>query len=221
MKTYKLPRKASDRPASLYADWLLLHCEGLQDVYDIGAGDGVIKERFGPNVRYEGIDLGSDIFARTEDVVYVENSKELSETVRKHEAVDLVTLMDVLEHTETFTPLFEDALSISGRYVFVSLPNELWLYNRVRFLCGHTVPCHSFEMIGKKPGHKHAWLVHIPRARQLLNEVAESAGFQLEAEVGQTFAPNSPIWKIVYGPLNAICGIDLVAQGWGGLWKKK
>ena len=221
MKKYKLPRRAIDRPAILYAQWLQDHCKDFKEVYDIGAGDGVIRDSFDPTVKYEGIDLGSDIYSRTGNVSYVENPDELSKAVRAHPSADLVTLMDVLEHSDTFTSLFEDALSIFKRYVFVSLPNELWLYNRIQFLLGRTVPCHSFEMMGKKPGHKHQWLVYIPEAREILNNKAKVSSFELNSEVCQVFSPKRTWWNILYSPLNKLFGIDLMAQGWGGLWIKQ
>src|SRR6185369_10092479 len=97
--------------------------------------------------------------------------------------VDLVTLFDVLEHTADFTGLFKNGAARCGKYLFVSLPNEMNLDCRIRFLFGQPISAHGLDLLTAKPGHKHQWLITYPQAREVLSREARSQGFELTHEV--------------------------------------
>lgn len=113
------------RKALLYMRWAVQNLGPFHSVLDIGAGDGIVAEALPPDVTYPGIDIGADIYQRTDRVTYIDNFAELRSSIAALPAVDLVTIFDVLEHTAEFAPLFHDAVNSSRRYGFVSLPTEL------------------------------------------------------------------------------------------------
>ena len=96
---------------------------------------------------------------------------------------DLLTLFDVLEHTDDFVTLLVDAFKKSSKFVFVSLPNEMNLECRVRFLFGKPISAHGLCMIDSKLGHKHQWLISYHEAKAILTKTASDLGFVLAHEI--------------------------------------
>ena len=62
--------------------------------------------------------------------------EEIPKIMKEDRAWDMILLLDVLEHTRDFTGLFEQAMESAKHYVVVSLPNELFLLDRLRMLAG-------------------------------------------------------------------------------------
>ena len=91
-------------------------------------------------------------------------------------------MLDVLEHTRKFTELFELALQKTKRYSIVSLPNELFILDRLRLLLGKEHPAHSLDLVKLPEGFKHQYLINIAKARELLCNTAEQQNFALSEE---------------------------------------
>jgi hypothetical protein len=91
-------------------------------------------------------------------------------------------MLDVLEHTRRFCDLFENAIPLAKHYLIVSLPNELFLLDRLRLLGGQEHPAHSLDLINLPDGFKHQYLINIAKARQILSGVASRHGFTLVEE---------------------------------------
>jgi 2-polyprenyl-3-methyl-5-hydroxy-6-metoxy-1,4-benzoquinol methylase len=182
------------RKAMLYMSWAVDNLEPFARVLDIGAGDGVAADALPPTVAYSGIDIGADIYQRTGRVRYIEDIDALRTAIADHDLADLVTLFDVLEHTADFTGLFRDGLLRSQQYVFVSLPNELNIEARLRFLLGQHTLSHGLNLLGAEPGHKHQWLISFAPARDVLTREAEQFGF---GPIHEVFIRNLPRtrWK--------------------------
>ena len=201
--------------------WALNHLDGISSMMDIGAGDGAVLDALPKGINYFGIDIGAEIYARSEQVKYIADFAALRSEISAHKYVDLVGLFDVLEHTDDFMTLFRVALQKSSKFVFVSLPNEMNLEMRVRFLLGQPIPCHGLCMLDTKPGHKHQWLITYHEAKEALIRVAADAGFLLTHEVFIRNLPRTK-WKRIVARLLAVPFPDnIISHGFGIVFSKK
>ena len=91
-------------------------------------------------------------------------------------------MLDVLEHTPKFKELFEIALNIATQYAVVSLPNELFIADRLRLLAGKEHPAHSLDLLALPEGFKHQYLINIGKARRILCNSAKEKGYELSEE---------------------------------------
>lgn len=168
------------RTASILASWFLSKFPETKSIFDIGCGDGIVSAHLPAGVSYKGIDLGADIYPRSsqQDIAYVEDLPLLEQQARGSGKVDAVFLLDVLEHTPSFTSLFEIALSKANNHVLVSLPNEANLRHALYMLNDRLPGAHGVRMLDYKPGHRHQWLINISQARDALRKVADAHGFR-------------------------------------------
>ena len=79
---------------------------------------------------------------------------------------DMVLLLDVIEHTRTFTHLFE--LALAKKNVVVSLPNELFILDRLRMLAGQELNAHSLDRLNDPEGFKISTLSTLIKQRPSL-----------------------------------------------------
>jgi len=170
-----------ERTAVVFADWLLWSAPQIKSILDIGCGDGIVATRLPRESQYAGFDIGADIYPRASspNIEYVDDIGRLEQKLTKSEQADAVLLFDVLEHTPTFTGLFDIALTRSKRFVLVSLPNEANFRSAVRLLRDELPGAHGVRMVQYKSGHRHQWLVNISQARKVLEEVSHRQGFHL------------------------------------------
>lgn len=170
---------------------------------DIGCGDGVVSRHLPAGCEYTGLDISDAcIYEQRHDnprVRYV-TSSEIPEMMQREGPWDTVLLLDVIEHTRGFTPLFEMALRCSKRVV-VSLPNELFVLDRLRMLAGRELNAHSLDLINQPEGFKHQYIINIDKARKILVELAASSGFQLSEEVLRPLISKGILQRIAYWAL--------------------
>ena len=153
---------------------------------DIGCGDGIVSRYLPSQCEYTGLDISDAcIYEQRHDnpkVRYVQ-ADQISDLMRSEGPWDTVLLLDVIEHTRRFTPLFELALTRANQQVVVSLPNELFILDRLRMLRGHELNAHSLDLVDQPEGFKHQFIVNIDKARSLLSQRAEALGFNLTEEI--------------------------------------
>ncbi len=153
---------------------------------DIGCGDGVVSRHLPSQCEYTGLDISDAcIYEQRHDnpkVRYVQ-ADQIPDLMRSEGPWDTVLLLDVIEHTRRFTPLFELALTRANQQVVVSLPNELFFLDRLRMLRGHELNAHSLDLVDQPEGFKHQFIVNIDKARSLLSQRAEALGFNLTEEI--------------------------------------
>ncbi|MHA3961202.1 class I SAM-dependent methyltransferase [Synechococcus sp. LTW-G] len=153
---------------------------------DIGCGDGVVSRHLPSQCEYTGLDISDAcIYEQRHDnpkVRYVQ-AGQIPDLMRSEGPWDTVLLLDVIEHTRRFTPLFELALTRANQQVVVSLPNELFFLDRLRMLRGHELNAHSLDLVDQPEGFKHQFIVNIDKARSLLSQRAEALGFNLTEEI--------------------------------------
>ena len=180
-----MPQRSDARLAELIATEILPHYSGAT-VLDIGCGDGIVSRHLSGGCDYTGLDINDAcIYEQRHDnpkVRYVK-ADQIPDLMRSEGPWDTVLLLDVIEHTRRFTPLFELALTRAKRQVVVSLPNELFIIDRLRMLQGHELNAHSLDLLNQPEGFKHQFIVNIAKARTLLSNKAQDAGFALKEEV--------------------------------------
>jgi len=180
-----LPHRSDARLAATITSSVLPHLSQVQSVLDIGCGDGVVGTLLPADWRYRGIDLSNAAIyeqnASDERILY-SSPDQLEAVLAGSEPADVVLMLDVLEHTRRFCDLFERAIPLARRYLIVSLPNELFLLDRLRLLAGKEHPAHSLDLIDLPEGFKHQYLINIAKARQILSGVASRHGFSLVEE---------------------------------------
>ncbi len=180
-----LPHRSDARLAATITSSILPHLIQVQSVLDIGCGDGVVGTLLPAAWLYRGIDLSNAAIyeqnASDERILY-SSPDQIEAVLAGSEQADVVLMLDVLEHTRRFCDLFEHAIPLARRYLIVSLPNELFLLDRLRLLAGQEHPAHSLDLIHLPEGFKHQYLINIAKARQILSGVASQRGFTLVAE---------------------------------------
>ncbi len=201
------------RKALVYTKWAVEHLAGFKSVLDIGAGDGKAAEALPEGIEYSGIDIGADIYGRTSRVKYIENYDALRRGIAASPPADLVSLFDVLEHTADFTSLFKDGAARCRKYLFVSLPNEMNVDCRLRFLFGGPIPAHGLDLLAAKPGHKHQWLITYDRAKEVLVSEASLLGFELTHEVFVRDLPRTGWKRLLVRLLEAPMSSSLTGHG--------
>ena len=180
-----LPHRSDARLAATITSSLLPHLSQVQSVLDIGCGDGVVGTLLPADWHYRGIDLSNaSIYEQNagDDRILYSSPDQIEAVLACSEPADVVLMLDVLEHTRRFCELFEHAIPLAKRYLTVSLPNELFLLDRLRLLAGKEHPAHSLDLLHLPEGFKHQYLINITKARQILSGVANRQGFTLVEE---------------------------------------
>jgi len=180
-----MPQRSDARLAELIATRILPNYTSTT-LLDIGCGDGVVSRHLPSQCEYTGLDISDAcIYEQRHDnpkVRYVQ-ADQIPDLMRGEGPWDTVLLLDVIEHTRQFTPLFELALTRANQQVVVSLPNELFVLDRLRMLRGHELNAHSLDLVDQPEGFKHQFIVNIDKARTLLTQKAEALGFELTEEI--------------------------------------
>ena len=100
-------------------------------------------------------------------------------------------MIDVIEHTKEFTELVLSSAKKEPNYIVISLPNELIIFDRIRFLFGKELPVRSFDLIGLSYGFKHQYIVNIDKARNILVHKLQNYGFNLIFEFYRELKPKN------------------------------
>ena len=180
-----LARRSDCRLAEEIVKQVVNELDSVGSIMDIGCGDGIVGKTIRKEISYIGVDLDdSRIYEKNNAdsrIVYA-TSENLDEMLADANPVDLVLLLDVLEHTKDFTGLFVKATGLASKYIVVSLPNELFFLDRLRVVAGRELPAHSLDLVGLPEGFKHQFIVNINKARNVLDKSANDHGFRLLEE---------------------------------------
>ena len=180
-----MPQRSDARLAELIAKRVLPGYPS-RTLLDIGCGDGVLSRHLPAGMQYTGLDINEAcIYEQIHDNPHVRYVKagDIPGLMENEGPWDTITLLDVIEHTRDFTSLFEKALARANHQVVVSIPNELFVLDRLRMFCGQELNAHSLDLINQPEGFKHQFIINISKARVILSEKALAAGFMLKEEI--------------------------------------
>ena len=207
---------SSERLAELVTRHVINPKSDIVSVLDIGCGDGVVADFLPPNARYQGIDINDACIyekkVSDKRIDYV-NNENLASVIQKANRADCILLLDVLEHTADFVGLLQAAAAKKPQYIVVSLPNELFIYDRLRFLFGVEHPAHSLTLVGLPNGFKHQYLINISKARSLLIATLHEYNYLLSEEVYRELKPKKMLMRIPMKCLRLISNPDLWSMG--------
>lgn len=210
-----MPHRSDERLAELIATQILPNYSS-ETVLDIGCGDGIVSRHLPKQCRYTGLDINDAcIYEQRHDspkVRYVQ-AEQIPRLMRDEGPWDTVLLLDVIEHTRRFTPLFELALARANKQVIISLPNELFVLDRLRMLRGQELNAHSLDLIDQPEGFKHQFIINIAKARALLNKKALDNGFSLREEVLRPLISRRIIQQPALWTLQKISSAQLWSMG--------
>lgn len=82
-----------------------------------------------------------------------------------------VICTDVLEHLNNFHEIFTEMLRVSKKYIILSLPNNLDLITRLRFLFDR--PMRFYGLPAQSPSDRHKWLFSYRQAATFIQSHAE------------------------------------------------
>ena len=184
-KTKFLATRSDVRLAEVVGTKVIINLAEVSSVLDIGCGDGAVSKVLPDSWKYRGVDLSnSSIYKQSLADKRIEycSPGTLNDALLKSRNADVVLLLDVLEHTKSFTELFVCAISLANKYVVVSLPNELFFLDRIRMLAGKELPAHSLDLIGLPEGFKHHFVINIEKAKYVHQETAAKHGIELSDE---------------------------------------
>ena len=210
-----MPQRSDERLAELIATQVLPNYNS-ETILDIGCGDGIVSRHQPEGCQYTGLDISDAcIYEQRHDnpkVRYVQ-ADEIPDLMSREGPWDTVLLLDVIEHTRQFTPLFELALTRAERQVVVSLPNELFVLDRIRMLRGHELNAHSLDLLNQPEGFKHQFIINIAKARTLLSEKAAAAGFELKEEILRPLISKRMIQQPILWGMRKLCSEQLWSMG--------
>ena len=211
-----LPHRSDARLAATITSRLLPHLTQVQSVLDIGCGDGVVGTLLPVRWDYRGIDLSNaSIYEQnaSDKRILYSSPDQIEAVLASSEPADAVLMLDVLEHTRLFSDLFERAMPLAKRYMIVSLPNELFIFDRLRLLIGKEHPAHSLDLINLPEGFKHQYLINITKARQILSDVAIRNSFKLSEEWHRPLVAKKRLAQPGLWLLRNLCSAQLWSMG--------
>jgi len=181
----QMPMRSDERLARRIAEEVLPQWKA-DSILDIGCGDGVVSEYLEGDCSYQGLDINDAcIYEQKHDnpnVQYIEAAK-IPELMKREGPWDTILLLDVIEHTRDFTGLFNLAIERCTKHVIVSLPNELFILDRIRMLTGKELNAHSLDRIKDPEGFKHQFIININKAKKILSDEAAKKEFELKQEI--------------------------------------
>jgi len=145
---YWLRRQAERRERPIGQERFELAVQWVEDgarVLDIGCGDGAflayLKEHR-PNVRPTGADIAANAVARTRDrgidAFQIDPQVPLRDRIQG--PVDVVTLLQVIEHVPDAEALMRQVLALQPRKILIAIPNMGYLLHRIRLALGGRMP---------------------------------------------------------------------------------
>ena len=124
----------------------------IGSLLDVGCRDASLADQLPPNVSYAGADLFPDARGR---VKYVGDITRMEIPER----FDAVVALDILEHVESPSTLFDRLAGLANRYLLVSFPNCYDLKSRLRFVMGGPLGG-KYQFLEQEPVDRHRWLMN-------------------------------------------------------------
>ena len=207
------------RLAPHYVHYLLNEID-YKSILDIGCGDGIIEKYLKKEINYSGIDIDAGIYKKSKgsNIKYINNADDLKKNITG--IYDVSVLINVLEHTDDFTSLFEAALKVTENTVLMTLPNTENLHNRILFLFGYGLRTHTLDMVGLHLNHRHLWVIQYDKVISVLAPLAQKYNFNITKTFYYLPYPSTKWKRIIYRSIIWFIPWKLKGRGFGLLFKK-
>jgi len=139
-----------------------------RSILDIGCRDGSLADLL-PDAEYAGADLRPGPRVKyVGDVTRMELSRKF----------DAVVALDILEHLENPSEMFDRLVPLAERLLLISLPNSYDLKSRIQFAAkGHLGGKYVFGEI--HPQDRHRWLMSRAEIQEFARAKAAKHGFAI------------------------------------------
>jgi len=163
---------------------------------DVGCRDAILKRYLPPGIVYTGADLieGPSV----DYVCNLENGLPFQDAT-----FDVVTALDVLEHTDNIWGSFEELVRVASKNVIIVLPNLYHWSFRWQYLLGKEMG--KYRLPSDLVLDRHRWLVSYNTACEFSAHMASKHGLTLNS-------------KLMYGPrryLPADMLLNLISKNLG------
>lgn len=141
---------------------------------DVGCRDAILKRYLQKHIAYTGADMidGPGV----DHVCNLEKGLPFSD-----DAFDVVTALDVLEHTDDIWRSFEELVRVARRQVIIVLPNLYHWSLRVQYMTGREMG--KYRLTPDIIQDRHRWLVSYNTANEFSRGMALKYGLSLHSQV--------------------------------------
>ncbi len=140
---------------------------------DIGCRDGILRRYLPPEIDW----VGADLFQNEEGSVTHVGDVSAGLPVAD-QSFDLVTALDVIEHTDDMLASLSECWRITGKALIVALPNMAHLVHRLRFFSSGRLGA-KYD-VGPNPVlDRHRWVTIQPQCDAMMRAFAERTSAEL------------------------------------------
>lgn len=141
---------------------------GVNSVLDVGCRECGLKSWLPQGMAYSGNDLYQN---KHGTVRYVGDISKMELVER----FDLVVALDILEHVEQPSMVFDKLINLSNKVLIISLPNCYDLKSRVKFMFGGRLGG-KYEFLSKTIEDRHRWVMSRPEIYEFYRDKARQHG---------------------------------------------
>lgn len=128
-------------------------------VCDLGSRDEVLKHMISKDIKY----LGVDIYPVKDNTIF----SDIQKRIETEEQFDIVTAIDVLEHTDNIEKAISEMLRICSGTFVINLPNEIFLLYRIRLFFG--ILSGKF-LVNLNSKDRHRWFFTLENVKALIDQ---------------------------------------------------
>jgi methionine biosynthesis protein MetW len=163
-----------------------------ESVLDLGCGSGYLLEKLlekNTDLKISGLDISPVAIEKARAKGFDCKLFDITDTLPfENNAFDSVLLIDVLEHMFEPIEVLKEAVRVTKKYVYISVPNFVSLPARFQVMLGK-VP----ENNTLRKGHTY-WIT-----RNVLHRLIKDCGLVIEREFVNTFWASKPILGTIMG----------------------
>ncbi len=94
---------------------------------------------------------------------------------------DFVCCLDVLEHLNNAYEVFDELVRVSRKFILLSLPNNFYLVDRIRIMCG-MMPNDKYGLPSNPPEDRHKWFFNLNNAAKFISYRSKINRFRIKKE---------------------------------------
>ena len=128
---------------------------------DLGSRDEILLNTLHRKIKY----LGIDIYPSSPNTIY----SNIEEEILTDEKFDIITALDVLEHTNDIQSAINNMLNICNKSFVINLPNELFVIYRLKLLFGKISGKFSINLDTED---RHRWFFTKQNVEKLISQTS-------------------------------------------------